>query len=114
VTAAALRSLLLLRLALAVVLAAQGMALATRPQAGVEAALPVVVRVALGTAEAVAAVLFLFPSTVLAGGYALGAILLAAAGLHLWLGLRPPASYVVYLTAILAAVHNSPPAAARR
>src|SRR5262245_3933334 len=58
--------------------------------------------IVLGAAELVAAVLFVVPRTLRAGGLALLAVLAAAAALHAAIGERPPISFVVYAAAIWA------------
>ncbi len=98
------RGLRVLRWVVAAVLGLQGLAFAAG--AGGQAAEPVALRAALGGLEAAAAGLFLFRSTLVAGGVALGASLVMAAGLHVALGMTPPLGYVVDLAAIFAVVDS--------
>jgi hypothetical protein len=56
----------------------------------------------LGIAELVAALLFLVPRTLRAGGLALLAVLIAATALHATAGEPPPIGFAVYAAAIWA------------
>jgi hypothetical protein len=96
----------ILRWVLAAVLAAQGLAFAASPPSGARAAVPAVLRVAVGGIEAAGAVLLLFRSTLVGGAVALAASLVAAGGLHAWLGVLPPLGYLVDLAAIFAVVDS--------
>lgn len=89
---------LLLRWSIAGVLGAGGAILAVSSlHAGRSAVL-----ILLGAAELVAAALFVIPRTLRAGGFALLAVLAAAAALHAATGDAPPLSFVVYAAAIWA------------
>src|SRR5678815_2461802 len=89
---------LLLRWSIAGVLGAGGAILAVSTlQTGRSAAL-----IVLGGAELLAAALFIIPRTLRAGGFALLAVLAAAAALHAAIGDAPPLSFVVYAAAIWA------------
>lgn len=88
----------LLRWSLAGVLGTGGALLVASSLHGGHAA-PLIV---LGAAELVAAVLFVVPRTLRAGGLALLAVLAAAAVLHVAIGEGPPISFVVYAAAIWA------------
>jgi len=56
----------------------------------------------LGVAELIAALLFLVPRTLRAGGVALLAVLVVATALHAAAGEPPPISFAVYVAAIWA------------
>jgi hypothetical protein len=58
----------------------------------------------LGIAELIAALLFLVPRTLRAGGLALLAVLVAAVALHATAGEPPPISFAVYAAAIWASM----------
>jgi len=89
---------LLLRWSIAGVLGAGGAILAVSSlHVGRSAVL-----IVLGAAELVAAVLFVVPRTLRAGGLALLAVLVTAAALHAAMGERPPISFAVYAAAIWA------------
>jgi DoxX-like family len=66
--------------------------------------LPHWMRPALGSAEALAAVLFLVPGTTLAGGYALLGIFVLAAAIHVLHGWYDVGGLVVYFAAVLVCV----------
>src|ERR1043166_4805036 len=68
--------------------------------------------IVLGIAELVAALLFLVPRTLRAGGVALLAVLVAAAAVHATAGEPPPISFAVYAAAIWAILAQRAPAGA--
>jgi hypothetical protein len=90
----------LLRWSIALVLGGgAALLMVTRMQAGRSGVLLVI-----GAWELIAAVLFVVPRTMRAGGFALLGVLAAAAGLHVAVGERPPISFVVYAAAIWAVI----------
>lgn len=94
----------LLRWALGLVVLAQSLQFAFSPSAAhffAKTGLPLWVRPALGVTEALAAVLFLLPATMVFGSYLLLVIFALAALLHILHGQLDVSGLVVYAVAVL-------------
>lgn len=109
-------SLISLRLALGVVVLERSCALVFAllgHGAPVPAGLPHGLLMALGSIEIVAALLFLAPPTLVVGAWALVAVFLSAAGLHVLHGEFDVGGLIVWTTAVLVVLAHRRPHAER-